>query len=161
MDYARHAAGTRGLRVVAKVDLGSQRQRSDQCDAGQTRFSLQLQAGAKTQSGHAFHYSQRQPRSLGERQAGRDRVADGQVRSSQGSLGLFSGDPGRQTPERGVNSLAAEAIVQQDHERPAQAGFIALLRVEMADGKIERFISGPELEDWPRANRQCLDWADI
>jgi alpha-L-rhamnosidase len=44
----------------------------------------------------------------------------------------------------GTNSLAAEAIVQKDHERPPQAGFIALLRVEMADGKIERFISGPE-----------------
>jgi alpha-L-rhamnosidase len=45
----------------------------------------------------------------------------------------------------GANSLAAEAIVQKDRDRPPQAGFIALLRVEMADGKIERFISGP---DW-------------
>jgi alpha-L-rhamnosidase len=49
----------------------------------------------------------------------------------------------------GANSLAAEAIVQKDHERPPQAGFIALLRVEMADGKIERFISGPEWKAGP------------
>jgi alpha-L-rhamnosidase len=49
----------------------------------------------------------------------------------------------------GTNSLAAEAIVQKDHERPPQAGFIALLRVEMGDGKIERFISGPEWKAGP------------
>ena len=49
----------------------------------------------------------------------------------------------------GANSLAAEAIVQKDHERPPQAGFIALLRVEMADGKIERFVSGPEWKTGP------------
>jgi alpha-L-rhamnosidase len=49
----------------------------------------------------------------------------------------------------GANSLAAEAIVQKDHERPPQAGFIALLRVEMADGKIERFISGPDWKTGP------------
>ncbi len=52
----------------------------------------------------------------------------------------------------GANSLAAEAIVQKDHERPPQAGFIALLRVEMADGKIERFISGPE---WKAGSEQA------
>ncbi len=83
------------------MDLGSQRQRADQCDAGQTRFPFQLQAGAKTQSSHALHHRQRQPGSLGERQAGRDRVADGQVRPSARSLGLFPGDPGRQVAERG------------------------------------------------------------
>ncbi len=49
----------------------------------------------------------------------------------------------------GANSLAAEAIVQEDHEHPPQAGFIAMLRVEMADGKIERFISGPEWKAGP------------
>jgi alpha-L-rhamnosidase len=49
----------------------------------------------------------------------------------------------------GANSLAAEAIVQQEHNRPAQAGFIALLRVEMPDGKIERLISGPEWKTSP------------
>jgi len=49
----------------------------------------------------------------------------------------------------GANSLAAEAIVQKDHERPPQAGFIALLRVEMVDGKIERFVSGPEWKAGP------------
>ncbi len=49
----------------------------------------------------------------------------------------------------GANSLAAEAIVQKDRERPPQAGFIALLRVETADGKIERFISGPDWKTGP------------
>ena len=49
----------------------------------------------------------------------------------------------------GANSLAAEAIVQQERNRPPQAGFIALLRVEMPDGKIERFISGPEWKTSP------------
>jgi len=49
----------------------------------------------------------------------------------------------------GANVLAAEAIVQQEHNRPAQAGFIALLRVEMPDGKIERLISGPEWKTSP------------
>ena len=39
--------------------------------------------------------------------------------------------------------------MQKDHDRPPQAGFIALLRVEMADGKIERFISGPEWKAGP------------
>src|SRR6266851_10363202 len=54
----------------------------------------------------------------------------------------------------GTNSLAAEALVQKDHERPPQAGFIALLRVEMADGKVERFISGP---DWKTGPEQTGD----
>jgi alpha-L-rhamnosidase len=49
----------------------------------------------------------------------------------------------------GVNSVAAEAVVQQDRNRPAQAGFIALLRVKMADGKIERFVSGPDWKTKP------------
>ncbi len=49
----------------------------------------------------------------------------------------------------GANVLAAEAIVQKDRDRPPQAGFIALLRVEMADGKIERFISGPDWKTGP------------
>jgi alpha-L-rhamnosidase len=52
----------------------------------------------------------------------------------------------------GANSLAAEAIVQQERNRPPQAGFIALLRVQMADGKIERFVSGP---DWKTSPEQA------
>jgi alpha-L-rhamnosidase len=55
----------------------------------------------------------------------------------------------------GANSLAAEAIVQEDHERPPQAGFIALLRVEMADGKVERFISGPDWKVGPEQTGQA------
>ena len=54
----------------------------------------------------------------------------------------------------GANSMAAEAIVQTDHEQPPQAGFIVLLRVEMADGKVERFISGP---DWKTGPEQTGD----
>ena len=54
----------------------------------------------------------------------------------------------------GANSLAAEAIVQKDRDRPPQAGFIALLRVETADGKMERFISGP---DWKVGPQQTGD----
>jgi alpha-L-rhamnosidase len=49
----------------------------------------------------------------------------------------------------GGNLLAAEAIVQKERDRPPQAGFIALLRVQMADGKIERFVSGPEWKTAP------------
>ena len=49
----------------------------------------------------------------------------------------------------GANSLAAEAIVQKDRDRPTQAGFIALLRVQMADGKIERFVSGSDWKTGP------------
>ena len=57
----------------------------------------------------------------------------------------------------GANSLAAEAIVQKDRERPPQAGFIALLRVETADGKIERFISGPDWKTGPEQTGEA--WA--
>ena len=49
----------------------------------------------------------------------------------------------------GANSLSAEAIVQKDHDHPPQAGFIALIRIEMADGKVERFVSGPEWKTGP------------
>ena len=52
----------------------------------------------------------------------------------------------------GANSLAAEAIVQKDQHQPSQAGFIALLRVQMADGKIERFVSGPDWKTGPEQN---------
>ena len=61
----------------------------------------------------------------------------------------------------GANSLAAEAIVQKDHERPPQAGFIALLRVEMADGKVERFISGPEWKAGPEQTGNAWVGANI
>jgi len=74
------------------------------------------------------------------------------VESSMGNFGRASAPWGyfRVIPvgkllSAGANSLAAEVVVQKDRDRPLPAGFIALLRVEMADGKIERFISGP---DW-------------
>jgi alpha-L-rhamnosidase len=63
--------------------------------------------------------------------------------------GFFRVIPVGKLLSAGVNSLAAEVIVQKDHNRPPQAGFIALLRVETADGKIERFISGPEWKVGP------------
>ena len=57
----------------------------------------------------------------------------------------------------GANSVAAEAVVQQDRNRPAQAGFMALLRVKMPDRKIERFVSGP---DWRTGSEQMGNgWA--
>jgi alpha-L-rhamnosidase len=73
----------------------------------------------------------------------------GKFGRAQDPWGYFRVIPVGKFLSAGANSLAAEAIVQQDHERPPQAGFIALLRVEMADGKIERFISGPEWKAGP------------
>ena len=53
---------------------------------------------------------------------------------------------------KGVNLIAAEAIVNPASQgSPAQAGLIALLRVEMPDGRIQRFVSGPE---WKVASEQ-------
>lgn len=49
----------------------------------------------------------------------------------------------------GANLLAAEAVVQKEKDRLPQAGFIALLRVQMADGKIERYISGSDWKTGP------------
>jgi alpha-L-rhamnosidase len=49
----------------------------------------------------------------------------------------------------GANSLAAEALVQRERDRPPEGGFIALLRVQMADGKIERFVSGTDWKTGP------------
>ncbi len=68
--------------------------------------------------------------------------------------GYFRVVPVGKLLKAGANSLAAEAIVQTDHEQPPQAGFIVLLRVEMADGKVERFISGP---DWKTGPEQTGD----
>jgi alpha-L-rhamnosidase len=73
----------------------------------------------------------------------------GKFGRAQDPWGYFRVIPVGKFLSAGANSLTAEAIVQQDHERPPQAGFIALLRVEMADGKIERFISGPEWKAGP------------
>ena len=73
----------------------------------------------------------------------------GKFGRAQDPWGYFRVIPVGKLLSAGANSLAAEAIVQKDHERPPQAGFIALLRVEMADGKIERFISGPEWKAGP------------
>ena len=61
----------------------------------------------------------------------------------------------------GANSLAAEAIVQQEHNRPSQAGFIAMLRVQMANGKIERHDFRTGMEDGARANGQRLGGAGL
>ena len=53
---------------------------------------------------------------------------------------------------KGPNAIAAEAIVDQPSDgSSAQAGFIALLRVEMPNGKIQRFVSGP---DWKTTSAQ-------
>ena len=73
----------------------------------------------------------------------------GKFGRAQDPWGYFRVIPVGKLLTSGANALAAEAIVQKDHERPPQAGFIALLRVEMADGKVERFISGPDWKTGP------------
>ncbi len=75
----------------------------------------------------------------------------GKFGRAQAPWGYFRVMPVGKLLSSGANTLAAEAIVQKDHDRPLQAGFIALLRVEMADGKVERFISGP---DWKTGAEQ-------
>jgi len=60
-----------------------------------------------------------------------------------------------QSLSKGANVLAAEAMVDKG-EGGSPAGFIALLRVEMPGGKIQRFVSGPE---WKTAAEQTgNDW---
>jgi alpha-L-rhamnosidase len=73
----------------------------------------------------------------------------GKFGRAQDPWGYFRVIPVGKLLTSGANVLAAEAIVQKDHERPPQAGFIALLRVEMADGKVQRFISGPDWKTGP------------
>ena len=81
----------------------------------------------------------------------------GKFGRAQDPWGYFRVIPVGKLLNAGANSLAAEAIVQQERDRPPQAGFIALLRVQMADGKIERFVSGP---DWKTATEQSGNaWA--
>lgn len=67
----------------------------------------------------------------------------------------------------GTNVLAAEAIVNQESPgSPSPAGLIALLRVRMPDGRIERFVSGPEWKtapdqtgnNWPAKNFDDSSW---
>ena len=70
----------------------------------------------------------------------------GRARDPWGSFRVI---PVEKLLNAGANSVAAEAIVQKDHDRAPRAGFIALLRVEMADGKVQRFISGPEWKVGP------------
>ena len=73
----------------------------------------------------------------------------GKFGRAQDPWGYFRVIPVGKLLTSGANALAAEAIVQKDHERPPQAGFIALLRVVMADGKVQRFISGPDWKTGP------------
>jgi alpha-L-rhamnosidase len=57
---------------------------------------------------------------------------------------------------KGVNVVASEALVgKADPGSANPAGLIALLRVQMPDGKIQRFVSGPE---WKTAGEQSGDW---
>ena len=70
--------------------------------------------------------------------------------------GYFREIPVRQSLNQGANAVAAEALVDQDDPGSHHpAGLIALLRVEMPDGKIMRFASGPE---WRTAAAQTGDW---
>jgi alpha-L-rhamnosidase len=57
---------------------------------------------------------------------------------------------------KGANVVAAEVLVNKGNPgAPNPAGLIALLRVQMPDGKILRFVSGPE---WKTAAEQGGDW---
>ncbi len=77
--------------------------------------------------------------------------AMGKFGRAQDPWGYFRVIPVGQLLSAGANSVAAQAIVQKDRDRPAQGGFIALLRVQFPDGKVERFVSGP---DWKTAPEQ-------
>ena len=105
---------------------------------------------------HAFYYCQRQ---LAAWVNGKQVVVEspmGNFGRAQDPWGYFRVIPVGKLLTSGANALAAEAIVQKDHERPPQAGFIALLRVEMADGKVERFVSGPEWKTGPEQSGNAL-----
>ncbi len=70
--------------------------------------------------------------------------------------GYFREIPVSQFLSKGTNVVAAEAFVNKaDPGSPNPAGLIALLRVQMPDGKILRFVSGPE---WKTAAEQTGDW---
>jgi alpha-L-rhamnosidase len=71
--------------------------------------------------------------------------------------GYFRQVPVGEYVSAGQNVLAAEASVDKpDHTTsPNPAGLIALLRVEMPDGKMLRFVSSPE---WKTAAEQTGDW---
>lgn len=57
---------------------------------------------------------------------------------------------------QGSNTIAAEVVVQKGNPGgPNRAGLIALLRVRMPNGKLERFISGPE---WKTGGEQTGEW---
>jgi alpha-L-rhamnosidase len=66
--------------------------------------------------------------------------------------GSFRVIPAGNLLAKGKNSLAAEAtVIDTPESHPEQAGFIALLRVEMPGGKVHRVLSGP---DWKTAKEQ-------
>ena len=60
----------------------------------------------------------------------------GKFGRAQDPWGYFRVIPVGKLLNAGANSLAAEAIVQKDHNRPPQAGFIALLRVRWPTAKL-------------------------
>ncbi|HTR64892.1 MAG TPA: family 78 glycoside hydrolase catalytic domain [Terriglobales bacterium] len=69
--------------------------------------------------------------------------------------GHFRVIPAGKLLSKGANVVAAEAIVNESRDNQNSAGFIALLRVTMRDGKIQRFVSGP---DWKTAAQQTGNW---
>ena len=70
--------------------------------------------------------------------------------------GYFRKIPVKEFLRKGANVVAAEALVAKaDPGSPNPAGLIALLRVQMPDGRILRFVSGPE---WKTAAEQSGDW---
>jgi alpha-L-rhamnosidase len=70
--------------------------------------------------------------------------------------GTFRTVPVGRFLSRGDNLLAAEVTVNEGRfGSPSQAGLIAILRVRMADGKVQRFVTSPE---WKTAAGQTGNW---
>ena len=71
--------------------------------------------------------------------------------------GYFREIPVTQLLTSGANVVAAEALVGKGEPgHPNPAGLIALLRVQMPDGGILRFVSSPE---WKTASEQSGNWS--
>ena len=56
---------------------------------------------------------------------------------------------------KGANVIAAEVLVNKSDGGNATAGLVAMLRVQTADGKVQRLVSGPE---WKAASEQGGNW---
>ena len=75
---------------------------------------------------------------------GSGRIADGQSSVELRIPGaIFESYPSAKLLNAGVNSLAAEATVQQERDRPPQAGFVALPGCKWPTAKLNASSPGP------------------